>query len=287
MKNYNETINSVFERINEYEIEKKRKRKTVTKTVTSLCCVCLVALLGIGVWQSDLFKPMPPTVLDGSNIGESNNSSLQATDNKNENDLNQSQQSTTAPNGNESATPTTGDKINNNNDVQYICHLNQIDGIASAAPLYLDPAKHYTKDWDNKQVADYLGLDLSNLGSAYKYVGNANHTVTYNNSGSLVRDLVCFNYKYNDIEFTMAASKLGVPYDCIYSLSEDKVTSVKAKNGMADVLFAATAGGNEKQPEIQKLMVADFKYNGVCYRVTAENISATEFYNIVNSILNK
>lgn len=284
MKNYDETINSVFERINEYEIEKKRKRKTVTKTVISLCCVCLVALLGIGVWQSDLFKPMPPTVLDDSNIGESNNSILQATDNKNENDLNQSQQSTTAPNGNESATPTTGD---NNNDVQYICHLNQIDGIASAAPLYLDPAKHYTKDWDNKQVADYLGLDFSNLGSAYKYVGNANHTVTYNNSGSLVRDLVYFNYKYNDIEFTMAASKLGVPYDCIYSLSENKATSVKAKNGMADVLFAASAGENEKQPEIQKLMVADFKYNGICYRVTAENISATEFYNIVNSILNK
>lgn len=171
--------------------------------------------------------------------------------------------------------------------VDLICHLNQIDGIASAAPLYLDPAKHYTKDWDNKQVADYLGLDFSNLGSAYKYVGNANHTVTYNNSGSLVRDLVCFNYKYNDIEFTMAASKLGVPYDCIYSLSENKTTSVKAKNGMADVLFAASAGENEKQPEIQKLMVADFQYNGVCYRVTAENISATEFYNIVNSILNK
>lgn len=287
MKNYDETINSVFERINEYEIEKKRKRKTVTKTVTSLCCVCLVALLGIGVWQSDLFKPMPPTVLDGSNIGESSNSSLQATDNKNKNDLNQSQQSTTAPNGNESAVPTTSDKSNNNNDVKHICYLNQIDGIASAAPIYLDPAKHYTKDWDNKQVADYLGLDFSNLGSAYKYVGNANHTVTYNNSGSLVRDLVCFNYKYNDIEFTMAASKLGVPYDCIYSLSENKTTSVKAKNGMVDVLFAASAGENEKQPEIQKLLVADFQYNGVYYRVTAENVSVADFYELINCVLSK
>ncbi len=52
MKNYEETINSVFDRIGKYEIEKKRKRKAVTRTVASLCCFCLIALMGIGVWQS-------------------------------------------------------------------------------------------------------------------------------------------------------------------------------------------------------------------------------------------
>lgn len=74
MKNYDETINSVFERINEYEVEKKRKRKVITRTGTSLCCFCLVALLGIGVWQCGLFKTPPPTILDGDN------SMLQGTD---------------------------------------------------------------------------------------------------------------------------------------------------------------------------------------------------------------
>ena len=71
MKNYNETINSVFDRINEYEVEKRRKRKIITRTVTSLFC-CLVALLGVGVWQSGLIGTTPPTVLDE----EKNNSSI-------------------------------------------------------------------------------------------------------------------------------------------------------------------------------------------------------------------
>lgn len=82
MKNYDETINSVFERINEYEVEKKHKRKIITRTVTSLCCFCLVALLGIGVWQSDLFGTTPPTTLDGEKL-DGSNSSQQDTDKPN------------------------------------------------------------------------------------------------------------------------------------------------------------------------------------------------------------
>ena len=81
------------------------------------------------------------------------------------------------------------------------------------------------------------------------------------------------------------ASKITTPYDCIYALEEQRITKVGTANGPVDVLFAATVGGNEKQPEIQKLMVADFQYNRVYYRVTAENISVTDFYNIVCSIL--
>ncbi len=59
MKNYNETIKSVFDRIGEYETEKKRKRKIIVKAVTSFSCCCLVALLGVGVFQMGLFKSEP------------------------------------------------------------------------------------------------------------------------------------------------------------------------------------------------------------------------------------
>lgn len=291
MKNYDETINSVFERINEYEVEKKHKRKIITRTVTSLCCFCLVALLGIGVWQSDLFKPMPPTVLDGSsNIGELDDSSLQATDNGNGDKQNQSQQNTTVsngndgsqnttnPNGNETSQPTNTDKV--------LLYLNQIDGIANAAPLYLDPAKHYTEDWNNEKVTQYLGIDLSNLGSEFECIGEQNHTVTYRNDGTLVRDLIGFSYKYAGSEYTVAASKLSVPYDCIYSLEENKKTSVGTVKGSIEVLFAGTTGG-ENTTENQTLIVADFELNGVNYRVKAENTTLTNFYRLIDVIVNK
>lgn len=286
MKNYDETINSVFERINEYEVEKKHKRKIITRTVTSLCCFCLVALLGIGVWQSDLFKSMPPTVVDGSsNIGELDDSSLQATDNGNGDKQNQSQQDTSVPIGVEGDAPTTDDKTENDN-VRHICYLNQIDGIANAAPLYLDPAKHYTEDWNNEKVTQYLGIDLRNLGSEFEYIGEQNHTVTYRNDGTLVRDLMGFSYKYSGSEFTVAVSKLSLPYDCIYALEESKKTNVGTEKGSVEVLFAGAAGG-ENATENQTLIVADFELNGVNYRVKAENISLTSFYNFVRSILNK
>lgn len=59
MKNYDETINSVFERINEYEVEKKRNKRTITRTVVSLCLLCSITL--IGIWQSGLLAYVPST----------------------------------------------------------------------------------------------------------------------------------------------------------------------------------------------------------------------------------
>ncbi len=56
MKNYNEVANSVFVRRDKYETEKKNRRRFIAKTVTPICCICLVALLGVGVWQGGLFE---------------------------------------------------------------------------------------------------------------------------------------------------------------------------------------------------------------------------------------
>lgn len=52
MKNYNELANELFERRDEYNTVKTQKMIKFKKTVSTLSCVCLVALLGIGVWQS-------------------------------------------------------------------------------------------------------------------------------------------------------------------------------------------------------------------------------------------
>lgn len=56
MKNCNEMVNSLLERREQYETKKKNKRKMLTRTITLLCCICLVALLGIGFRQGDMFN---------------------------------------------------------------------------------------------------------------------------------------------------------------------------------------------------------------------------------------
>ena len=52
MKNYDETISNVFDRIGEYETKQKRKRSVITKTAVSFCCVCAIALVGVGVMKN-------------------------------------------------------------------------------------------------------------------------------------------------------------------------------------------------------------------------------------------
>lgn len=68
MKNYNEMANAVLRRIGEYETEQRNRRKVMKKVIIPICCFCLVALLGVGLWQGDFFNSKPPITLDGSTI---------------------------------------------------------------------------------------------------------------------------------------------------------------------------------------------------------------------------
>ncbi len=64
MKNCNEMVNSLFERRERYETEKRHKKIILTRTLTPVCCVCLVALIGIGAWQGGIFEKQPAQTVD-------------------------------------------------------------------------------------------------------------------------------------------------------------------------------------------------------------------------------
>lgn len=71
MKSYNEMANKVFERRDQYEANKKQKRKILTRTLTPVFCLCIVLLLGVGLWQGDWFNKEPiQTVDDSVVVGE-------------------------------------------------------------------------------------------------------------------------------------------------------------------------------------------------------------------------
>ena len=60
MKSYDELTNDLLERRDRYVADQKKKRKRVMGVATSLCCFCLVALLGFGMWQGGMFNTTPP-----------------------------------------------------------------------------------------------------------------------------------------------------------------------------------------------------------------------------------
>lgn len=51
MKNCDEMVSSLLERRDRYAAEQKRKRKVITRAASSVCCVCLIALLGFGIFN--------------------------------------------------------------------------------------------------------------------------------------------------------------------------------------------------------------------------------------------
>lgn len=56
MKNCDEMVNSLLERRVQYVAEQKRKRKIITRMASSICCLCLIAFTGFGVWKSGILE---------------------------------------------------------------------------------------------------------------------------------------------------------------------------------------------------------------------------------------
>ena len=63
MKTYVEITENIIRRTNEYQAAQKKKRRIVISTATSFCCLCLVVLMGFGIWNSGLLN-------NPSNVGE-------------------------------------------------------------------------------------------------------------------------------------------------------------------------------------------------------------------------
>ena len=68
MKNSNEMVHSLFERREQYVAEQSKKRKRIMHITSIVCSFVLVALMGVGIWQSAWLEQMTPSMTDNSGI---------------------------------------------------------------------------------------------------------------------------------------------------------------------------------------------------------------------------
>ncbi len=163
MKNCDEMVNSLLERRDRYAAEQRKKRKRATGTITYLCCVCLVVLMGIGVWQGNWFNATPSLTLDDAIIiGEKDYISPDEL----EGNSNNSKDSRTST----SDTSSSPIKENDSNDVCDTIGMVVIDGIS-----YIQ----YSID-ENLFADDTCLGDASNFDGTYK-----NYTDKYDISATL------------------------------------------------------------------------------------------------------
>lgn len=269
MKSCDEMVNSLLERRDRYAAEQEQKRKALTRTVTSMCCVCLVALLGFGVWQGGMLNNQPPATLDDSEPDELNNEQTQGS---------QSGQQT-EPN-------TSASQPNNDMTTKHLFALNEITKTVNAAPLYRDPNLHYNEIWDFNKAADYLGVNIPEAvnavfdGNTLKYTDNNEFTVTYENTGAIVEDIMYYGFAGTDAaKIIILASKLRPPYDCIYFSDTENITEIRIPE--TDEIISLLVYSQLEY----SFYVIDFEYNGNYYRITAENIRLNSLDDLVREIV--
>lgn len=270
MKTYKEMADSVFERSNEIIRENKRKKKIIG---TVSCCF-VAALLGAGVMKSMWKAPQTPPVQTPV-TEEYNTEKTQETAAETDKIDAQTEPARDLPRSVKPGSTTQ----NNAFPDRKLYYVNPIINTVSGAPLYRDPKLHYKENWDNKKTAEYFEINLSNISPKCKYIGAEEHTVTFKNDGTLVEDRADFAYNLGGGKVIISSSKLGVPYDCIYKTSEDKTTNVSG----VDILMM----GKEYSANGYELLVADFEFNGVYYRVIGENVDIKDFHTeVIMKILN-
>lgn len=60
MKTYSEMANHALQRIAEHEKKQRKKKKILAHTVAPVLSICLIALIGVGVWKSRQFDQTSP-----------------------------------------------------------------------------------------------------------------------------------------------------------------------------------------------------------------------------------
>ncbi len=64
MKNIDETIQTVSDRIGQYHAKQKRRKDILVRTLTPLCCLCIIAVLGFAVWGDNQTPDMPQFTME-------------------------------------------------------------------------------------------------------------------------------------------------------------------------------------------------------------------------------
>lgn len=170
MKSYDETINTVLDRIGEYKTAQKRKKKIITRTVLPVCSVTLAAAIGIGAWQSGIFKSKSSVTLEDSTvIGEKDYIGPDELDDDIKTDTSEPEQNKTLDDISDRATYSTSSNAGNKNGVADILGSVVIDGIT-----YIQ----YNADENSFTIDTYLG-DARNFEGSYNSSFNDISTELY------------------------------------------------------------------------------------------------------------
>ena len=237
MKNYDETISTVFERIDQYKTKKLRKRKTITRIAIPAFSVCLAVAIGIFAVKGDAFKTKLPVTLDDSTvIGE-----------KDYNTLDDTQPDIMKIPGENDTADVLGAVIVDK--IQYMQY--SIDDTLFTADKYLGDAREFDgtyKTYINEITAELYTVKESDNVLIVK-LGNGGTVVLGRVGEIIVEGKTYFSTQWIANEFTVDKylghaedyELIEVPYRESYIVPEDEIWTVKENS---NILFVKKSNGD-------------------------------------------
>lgn len=247
MKNCDEMVNSLLERREQYVIGQKRKRIVFTRTITSLGCICIVALLGFGVWKGKWFGTQSEQKME-----DSLSPGIKDTFNENE------KEST--------------DNLTDDNKI--IVH--QIDGTAEKYDICL-----WVNDFVEMtagEMEQYYGIDyVPDVPNDIKAWKNQRYGIYKRDDGTgeVYWDSSILNYSNENftrnVYLEVAKKRLSVWRYMYFDSTEEKsvINNVEVMMGKSE----------------KGWYYAEFVHKEVSFAVTAEGVSQDEFVEIITSVL--
>lgn len=252
MKSCDEMLSSLFERRKQYITAQKRKRKLIIQVSTSLCCVCLVALLGFGMRQSDRRNTVSPEK-------QAKHSSYQEVKDKGD-------------------VRTHEEPINPAADNKIVVHqMNELP--ADKTKLNISLLSDDFVAMNKQELNEYYGINVFPLvPEDIKKEGNEQNYGIYKRdggSGEVYWDATLINYANENFTRTIDVQiqKGMLPFSCAAFFD-----TIKEKSIINNLEVAIAKSDNG-------YFYAEFMYKNVGFRIIADGITEDELAAVISSLI--
>ncbi len=252
MKNYDETIDSVFSKIDKYNTLQKRKKKLITGCVATLSCICLAAISTILIWRNikpAAYKQAADGILHTDSDKTIGDNSVIITQPEN------------------TDTPHSSNKI-------VINKLHSISSSKMDISLMCDDFVVMNND----ELYDYYGINIfPSIPSDLFTLDDQQHGIfkREKGTGEIYHDVNEIYYKNDDYSRSVSVevSKGKMPFSCV--VISDKKAKPSIING-TEVKIASIS---------DKTYYVEFMYNNVGFRIVTGGLNQNEMVGIVESII--
>ena len=267
MKNYNEITDNLLKRRDQYVIEQKLKRKKMVGAASSFCGLCLIALVGFGIWQAEKDNTIPPINTTITPVSESTTATTPDIELPTPNTDAETNDTLTETTN----TPAVNPNPNNKIVINPIKILSiDMQGIALFGKDFIEMDKTALNEYYGINVFPTIPDDIKEWPDQRFGIYKRN-----NGTGEIYWDGNVLNYSNDDFSrsVNIEIDKGTLPF-CDYLFYEP--TEEKSIINNVEMIIGQTDNG---------YYYAEFIYHNTGFRIVGEGLTQDEFVAIISSLV--